>query len=113
MRLLRPRTQVARRLRREATDAERRLRQALREMLPQYRFRRQHPIARFVVDFACPTRKLVIEIDGGQHVSQQQQDIARTAELARRGYRVIRFWNNEVMQNLAGVVETIRRELDT
>ena len=64
------------------------------------------------VDFACPGRKLAIELDGGQHAQQAEEDTARTRELARRGYRVIRFWNNDVMHNLAGVLEIIRRELD-
>jgi very-short-patch-repair endonuclease len=109
---LRARTFIARRLRRGATEAETKLWRALREQLPEFGFRRQHPIGPCVMDFACPARKLAIEIDGGQHALQQNQDAARTAELARRGYRVIRFWNNEVMENLAGVLDTIRRELD-
>ncbi|HEV2098219.1 MAG TPA: DUF559 domain-containing protein [Stellaceae bacterium] len=112
MTLLRPRTQLARCLRREATEAERRLWRALREQMPEYRFRRQHPVGSHIADFACPARKVVIEIDGSQHALQEEQDIVRTAELARRGYRVIRFWNNEVMENIAGVLDAIRRELD-
>jgi len=79
---------VARRLRRDSTDVERILWFALRDRLPGWKFRRQHPIGRRIVDFACPERKLAIE-------------------LARRGYRVIRFWNNEVLDNLDGVLETI------
>ncbi|MGH7048152.1 MAG: endonuclease domain-containing protein [Stellaceae bacterium] len=102
---------------------------ALRELLPQHRFRRQHPIGPYsdrtlfrsdpipigpyIVDFACPRHKLAIELDGGQHALREQADAARTAELARHSYRVIRFWNNDVMNNLTGVLETIRRELDT
>ncbi len=62
--------------------------------------------------FRLPGRKLAIELDGGQHAQQEEEDAARTLEIARRGYRVIRFWNNDVMQNLAGVLEIIRRELD-
>jgi very-short-patch-repair endonuclease len=104
--LLRPRTLRARRLRRSATDAEKLLWRALREQLPGYRFRRQHPIARYVVDFAYPAR-------GGQHMVRQQQDSLRTANLGHRGYRVIRFWNSEVLQNLAGVLNMIRQELDS
>jgi very-short-patch-repair endonuclease len=110
---LKPRTKIARRLRWDATEAERQLWRALRDRLPEYRFRRQHPIAEFIVDFACPARKVVIEIDGGQHALREEQDAARTAELARRGYRLIRFWNNDVMQNLAGVLGAIRQELDS
>jgi len=82
-------------------------------LLPQYRFRRQHPIGRFVVDFACPQRKLAIEIDGSQHATNEARDRSRTTELARRGYRVIRFWNNDVLNNASGVVEIIWRELES
>jgi very-short-patch-repair endonuclease len=106
------RTQIARRLRRAATEAEKEMWLALRELPTEHRFRRQHPIGSYVVDFACPGLKLAIELDGGQHAHQEEEDAARTLEIARRGYRVIRFWNNDVMQNLAGVLEVIRRELE-
>jgi very-short-patch-repair endonuclease len=109
---VRKRTLVARRLRRDATEAEKRLWWALRELPPQHRFRRQHPIGGRVVDFACPGYKLVIELDGGQHAIRQLADQARTVELARHGYRVVRFWNNDVLDNLTGVVEIILRELE-
>jgi very-short-patch-repair endonuclease len=79
---------------------------------PSTAFRRQHPIGSHVVDFACPGRKLAIELDGGQHAQQADEDAARTLEITRRGYRVIRFWNNDVMHNLPGVLEVIERELD-
>jgi very-short-patch-repair endonuclease len=107
----RPRTHIARRLRRNATEAEKRLWWALRELPPGRRFRRQHPIGRHVVDFACPARKLAIELDGGQHALQQNRDNTRSADIARHGYRVIRFWNNDVISNIAGVVEMILRQL--
>jgi len=95
------------------TEAEKRRWRELREFgLPQ-RFRRQHPIGRYVVDFACPAAKLVIELDGGQHALRTNADELRSRQIARRGYRVIRFWNGDVMQNLAGVLETIRREIET
>ncbi len=109
---LKRRTQIARRLRRAATEAEKQMWLALRELPTEHRFRRQHPIGSNVVDFACPGRKLAIELDGGQHAEQAEQDAARTLEITRRGYRVIRFWNNDVMQNLAGVLEVIRREIE-
>ena len=99
---LRPRTRVARRLRRDATEVEKLFWRALRELESPYRFRRQHPIGRHVVDFACPGLKLAIELDGGQHSLRETEDAARTDEL---------FWNNEAMHNLAGVLETIRQEL--
>ena len=85
---------------------------ALREFPTEHRFRRQHPIGSHIVDFACPGRKLAIELDGGRHGQQEEEDVARTLGIARRGNRVIRFWNNDVMHNLAGVLEIIRRELD-
>jgi very-short-patch-repair endonuclease len=110
--LLRPPTRIARRLCRNATEAEKRLWWALRELSGEYRFRRQHPIGRRIVDFACPSHKLVIELDGGQHAMREAADQTRTAELARRGYRVVRFWNNDVIGNTSGVIETILRELE-
>ncbi len=105
---VRARTRIARRLRRDGTDAERLLWRALREAVLPWRFRRQHPIGGHIADFACPAAKLVIEIDGGQHAAQQAADAARSASLAAHGYRVIRFWNNEVLGNCAGVQEQIR-----
>ena len=110
---LRPRTTTARKLRRDATDAERILWRALRESALSWNFRRQHPIGRHIADFACPEQKLVIEIDGGQHALQQDEDAARTAALGRLGYRVLRFWNNEVMENCAGVLEAICRACES
>jgi len=82
------------------------------ELPSKHRFRRQHPIGRHVVDFACPGLKLAIELDGGQHVSQGEADAARTSDIARHGYRVIRFWNGDVVTNLSGVLERIRQELE-
>ena len=109
---LRAKTARARRLRRDATDVERRLWFTLRERLPAWKFRRQHPIGERFADFACPSHKLAIELDGGQHALQQRADDARRAALARRGYRVVRFWNIDVIDNLEGVLETIRAALE-
>ena len=110
MKTLRPQTLSARRLRRDATGVERILWRALREAQFGLKFRRQHPIGRRIADFACPSRKLVIEFDGGQH--GDGADSTRTAELVARGWRVIRFWNHEVLQNLDGVLAAIDAALE-
>lgn len=102
----------ARCLRRTQTDAEARLWMALRNgQLSGIGFRRQHPVAGFVVDFCAPRDKLIVELDGSQHDEPKQRafDERRTAELTRQGYRVIRFWDNEVFENLAAVMEEIWR----
>ncbi|HEX3412155.1 MAG TPA: DUF559 domain-containing protein [Stellaceae bacterium] len=108
----RRKTTVERRLRRDMTEAEKRLWRELRALGLRNRFRRQHPIGRYVVDFACPAAKLVIELDGGQHALRTDAEERRSLEIAQRGYRVIRFWNGDVMQNTRGVLETIHQELD-
>jgi very-short-patch-repair endonuclease len=104
-------TALARRLRRDATDAARLLWQALRERLAGSKIRRQHPIGRHIADFACPSCKLAIELDGGQHATRARTDAVRSASLAGEGYRVIRFWNNDVLGNVEGVLDRIAREL--
>jgi very-short-patch-repair endonuclease len=110
---LRTRTKVARRLRQRATNVERILWFALRERLPAWKFRRQHPIGSRVVDFACPERKLAVELGGGQHALREEADERRSSELARRGYRVVRFWNTDVLDNLNGVMEMIVGALES
>ncbi|MGE0255058.1 MAG: endonuclease domain-containing protein [Alphaproteobacteria bacterium] len=110
---IRPGPRRARRLRRNQTDAERRLWQALHALRPRWKFRRQHPVGGHVVDFACPAAKLAIELDGGQHATRTAADAARTATLAARGYRVVRFWNNDVMESIEGVIAAILLELDS
>ncbi|HUC66304.1 MAG TPA: DUF559 domain-containing protein [Stellaceae bacterium] len=109
---VRPRTEIARRLRQDATDVEKILWRALRERIGFWKFRRQHPIGRRIADFACPARKLVIELDGGLHAERTEADNRRAAEIARYGYRIIRFWNSDVLENLEGVLETIRHALE-
>jgi very-short-patch-repair endonuclease len=101
---------TARRLRQNATDAERRLWRALKQIETRgTHFRRQMPIGSFVVDFACPAARLVIEIDGSQHGQGPGlvRDRKRTEWLESQGYRVLRFWNNDVAQNAEGVLEAI------
>src|SRR5215472_18236272 len=110
--MIRRRTIIARHLRRNMTDAEQRLWRALRELKGRNRFRRQHPVGAHIVDFACPAARLAIEVDGGQHAMMCEVDDARNAEIADHGYRVIRFWNNDVMENPAGVLHIIREELN-
>ena len=107
-----PRTVRARRLRRDSTGAERRLWRALHEAALPYKLRRQHPVGPYVLDFAVVGRKLAIEVDGGQHATNTTRDAARTSYLEARGWRVVRFWNNDVLNNTAGVVEAIARELE-
>ena len=110
--MVQPGTRRARSLRRDATEAERILWRALREMPLPVKVRRQHPIGHHIADFAVPARKLVIEIDGGQHATAVVRDNERTRILEARGWRVIRFWNSDVMSNLAGVIETIAAEIE-
>jgi very-short-patch-repair endonuclease len=105
--------QKARKLRRRSTDAERRMWSALRgRRLLRYKFRRQHPLGDFIVDFACTECQLVIEVDGGQHY-EDAADKSRTAWLESQGWKVLRFWNNDVLTNTNGVIETIFRVLRT
>ena len=102
----------ARRLRRDQTDAEQTLWARLRNrQLGGWKFRRQVPLGKFVVDFACYDEKLVVELDGGQHGENPDDDAARTAWLEARGFRVLRFWNHEVLENLEGVLTTIAEVL--
>ncbi|HWD57970.1 MAG TPA: endonuclease domain-containing protein [Stellaceae bacterium] len=101
----------ARRLRRTMTDAERRLWFALRDRrLAGFKFRRQHPIGNFIVDFACTKHHLVVEADGGQH-AESESDARRTALIEAMGWRVMRFWNNDILANTEGVILTLLREL--
>jgi very-short-patch-repair endonuclease len=98
-------------LRQNTTDAERRLWAVLRDRrLQGYKFRRQHPIGRFIVDFACTKHHLVIEADGGQH-DENLFDARRTAWLESQGWRVIRFWNNDILANTEGVMKTVLEAL--
>jgi len=102
----------ARQLRKDLTEAEKALWSKLRyKQLDAHRFRRQIPIGPYVIDFGCLASRLLIEIDGGQHAERSGEDGRRTAWLGARGYRVIRFWNNDVLGNIEGVIEMIRSAL--
>lgn len=101
-------TQCARILRNNMTDAERFLWQQLRrKQVNGYKFRRQIPLGKFIVDFVCLEAKLVIELDGGQHAEQGVYDALRDTWSKEQGFRVLRFWNDEVFQNTDGVLEVI------
>ncbi len=100
--------QHARTLRKRQTPAEVRLWAYLREgRLQGVAFRRQHAIGPYVTDFCAPRHHLVIELDGSPHLQQEEQDVQRKEFLFSQGYRVLRFWNNDVMTNMDGVVTAI------
>jgi very-short-patch-repair endonuclease len=101
---------VARELRTHATDAEALLWRHLRaRQLADLKFRRQHPLGGYVLDFACLEARLVVEVDGGQHAesSAAARDARRTQLIAAQGLRVLRFWNHEVLSNIDGVLQAI------
>ena len=104
-----PNRNRARAMRLAPTDAERRLWWHLRHRLavPGRHFRRQVRLGHYIVDFACHQLRVAIEIDGGQHAEQVARDARRTKFLESQGYRVLRFWNNEVLANIDGVLEVI------
>ena len=98
----------ARGLRCDQTDAERRLWRVIRDrQIAGAKFRRQMPIGPYIVDFACPISRLAVELDGGQHAEANSRDAVRTPYLGTQGYRVLRFWNNDVLENIEGVFDTI------
>lgn len=103
-------TPIARKLRAEPTEAEKRLWSHLRREQLGARFTRQFPIGNHVADFACRSAKLVIELDGGQHADNPADEV-RTRLIEAHGYRVIRFWNNDVLANTEGVLTVILEEL--
>jgi len=102
------RVENARRLRRDQTEAERILWTRLRDRrLNGLKFKRQVPIDRYIADFCCVDAHLIIELDGGHHSANEEADAKRTAVLESCGYLVLRYWNNDVMKNLDGVLEDI------
>ena len=107
--------EFARRLRREMTDFERTLWYALRDRrFLSRKFRRQQPISPYIVDFVCFETKLVIELDGGQHALPENavNERVRAQFLEHEGFRILRFWNLELRDNMNGVLEAIRLALD-
>lgn len=106
----------ARHLRKNMTDAERALWRVLRCYKDRgFHFRRQVPLGKYIADFACHSARLIIEVDGGQHGTDKgiAADAVRTAWLEGQGYRVMRFWNTDVLQNIAGVTQSIEAALET
>ena len=106
--------QKARQLRKKPTSAETLLWKHIRaHRLANIGFRRQHAIGPYIVDFRAPRLKLIIEADGGQHAEEKEYDKTRTEYLANHGYSVMRFWNNEILENLDGVLEAILKRILT
>jgi very-short-patch-repair endonuclease len=101
----------ARRLRKELTPAEQKLWAHIRDDQLGVNFRRQHAISNYIVDFVCIKKKLIIELDGSQHIDQQEYDTERTIYLQSQGYKVLRFWNNDVMKDINSVIHTIQLKL--
>jgi|SRR5579871_4606844 len=102
----------ARTLRRNQTEAEKKLWRYLRSREFQgVKFRRQQPLGHYVVDFCSLEKRLIVELDGGQHALNQDEDAKRTQYLKKSGYKVICFWNNEVLENIEGVLERIKQSL--
>ena len=103
---------LARKLRRQSTDAERVLWKHLRaHRMDGYKFRRQFVIEPYIVDFVCLEMRLIIEADGSQHLDQKEEDLIRTAYLESLGYKVIRFWNDEILRGTDAVLESIHKYL--
>ena len=102
----------ARKLRRNSTEVERKLWHRIRDkQIEEFRFRRQRPIGKYIVDFICLDAKLIVELDGGQHATSDEYDKSRTAFLESLGYRVVRFWDNEVIENMDGVLRRLHENL--
>jgi very-short-patch-repair endonuclease len=106
-------TDLARKLRHEGTEAERRIWHLLRSRQIGTKFRRQQPIEGYIVDFVSFERRLIIEIDGGQHTDRSDYEERRTRCLLANGFRILRFWNNDVIENEEGVYERIMSEVRT
>lgn len=103
--------QRAKNLRKNSTDTEKHLWFYLRANRLGYKFKRQVPIGTYIIDFACLEKRLLIELDGGQHLDNQTYDMERTVWLNAHGFKVLRFWNNEVLQQTTSVIELIMQAL--
>jgi very-short-patch-repair endonuclease len=103
----------ARALRSNLTDCELKFWRVVRNRrLKGFKFRRQVWIGNYIVDFICSDRRLIVELDGGQHADDTSYDEQRTSELEKLGYRVVRYWNSDVLGNFEGVVADVLRELE-
>ena len=99
-------------LRKESTPAERKLWAYLRGDKLGVNFRRQHAVGKYIPDFCSPETKLIIELDGSQHLEQEEYDEERTRYLESLGYKVIRFWNGDIMNNIEGIILAIMQALE-
>lgn len=108
-----PKTRIrAIELRKELTPAERKLWAVIRNDQLGVNFRRQHAIGVYIPDFVCIEKKLILELDGSQHLKQEEYDAERTKYLEAQGYKVLRFWNQDVMNNIEGVILAILKVLE-
>lgn len=104
---------LARELRKAMTDAERKLWRGLRlRQMHDHKFRRQFPLGHYIVDFVCLESRLIVEVDGGQHADEKYGDAQRDAWLMAQNFRVLRYWNNQVLNELDAVLADIARELE-
>ena len=97
----------AKRLRRESTDTEKHLWYHLRANRLGFKFKRQVPIGCYIIDFVCMEKRLIIELDGGQHLDNEVYDTKRTHWLNNQGFQVLRFWNNDVLKQTESIIEMI------
>jgi very-short-patch-repair endonuclease len=104
--------EFAKKLRKNSTEAEKLVWRYLRgRRFLGMKFRRQQPIGNYVVDFVCFEKNIIIEVDGGQHAEERNRDRSRDLRLTNEGFRVLRFWNNEVIENIEGVLELIKKSI--
>lgn len=105
---------LARELRKSMTDAERKLWRGLRlRQMSGYKFRRQFPLGHYIVDFVCLEARLIIEVDGGQHADEKYGDVQRDAWLKAQNFRMLRYWNNQVLNELDAVLADITQTLES